>query len=81
MSSLGQGVFDDFTPWVGVVEWAHLMVHDTFIVDFHYLILHHHLSQGQFSIFNEMKAEKSWSSACDILKRFVYRPKMKRSSQ
>ena len=46
-------MFDDFTPGDGEVEWAHSRVHDTFIVDFHHLIPHHHLSQGHFSFFND----------------------------
>ena len=29
---LGQGVFNDFTPGYGVVEWAHSRIHHTFIL-------------------------------------------------
>ena len=53
LSSLGQGVFDDLTPGERIVKWTHSQVQDTFIVDFHHLIAHHHLSQGHFSFFND----------------------------
>ena len=53
LNSLGQGVFDDFTPGDRVVEWSHSRIQHTFIVDFHHFIPHHHLSQGHFSFLDD----------------------------